>query len=393
MKIKIEHIPNTYNYGSLMMAVNTIVKLNDNIENIEFYVDASSEEDLKRIKEETKLNNIYKISNNSTSGNKISRYIKKIQNEKKSYDSIIVLGGDDISEYYGKRLLLHELRRLYILRSMGIRIVLLGQTIGPFSGIRINIAKFVLNKMKIYTRDDNCLKYLQDIGIKSGVKGRDLAFLTLPNNCSNICNNYGLKENQYITIVPSGLYELYTKNYELYLEEQIKIIRNIFSNSKLKHKKVVLLAHVLKPEHVDDRKVISDIWKLLSEEEKEKVVLINKELLASEARGILSKGLFTITGRMHAAVSTFYERKPALSLSYSVKYAGVIGKGLNRSDLIIESSGNEKWLNNNVSNLVSEKINYILENYETLIKEIDLEVGQTNKIVEEELLDLVNYLK
>lgn len=40
---------------------------------------------------------------------------------------------------------------------------------------------------------------------------------------------------------------------------------------------------------------------------------------------------------MHAAVSTFQMGKPAICLSYSPKYKGVISDGLNLSELVIEA--------------------------------------------------------
>ena len=393
MKIIVERIHSTFNYGSLMMAVNTLSVLNKNIPNCEFYVDASTEEDLYRLKKETNLSNIYVYRKKKNySSNKIIHTIKKFFLYRKEFDAVIVLGGDDISEYYGIESLNWKLRNILSNRFFGLKVVLLGQTVGPFTGERIKKARSVLNKVRVYTRDDKCFEYLKSIGIKSGQKGRDLAFLQLPNSGDEIFEKYSLKRETYITMVPSGLYKWYTKDYKQYLDEQMRILRNLLSNNRLQNKKIVLLSHVIQPEHVDDRVVIKDMYNMLSEEEKEKIVPIYDKLLSSEARSILSGGIFTITGRMHAAVSTFFSKKPALSLSYSVKYQGVIGEGLNRSDLIIEAAGDEKWKGTNISDIVKEKVEYILDNYETLIKEINDMVLENIKITENELEDVCDYL-
>ena len=161
MKFIIERIHSTFNYGSLMMAVNTISEINKKIPNSEFYVDSQTEEDLERLKREIGTDKIYffkqKYSNNRVI-NKIIRVIKKIFFYKKEYDAIVVLGGDDISEYYGLESLKGKLKHISTNTRLGLKTVLVGQTIGPFTGERIEKARNVLNKVKIYTRDDNCIE-------------------------------------------------------------------------------------------------------------------------------------------------------------------------------------------------------------------------------------------
>lgn len=399
MKIKIEHISNTCNYGSLMMAINTLNKLNLSIDSLEFFVDVASEKDLNRLKLETGLSNIkmYKKAKGDSSLSKVKKLINKyklIKNEKHIYDLKLVLGGDDISEYYTKKAWLKLFPIMY-LEAINMPTVLLGQTIGPFTSYRKLLARFALNKTKIYVRDDNCLEYLKGLGIKSAKNGKDLAFLSLPMQykAKHILNKYSLKANDYITIVPSGLTECYTSNLNAYIKEQVNILNCVLKNKILSDKKIVLLPHVLLPKHVDDRNIIREVMKNIDEEYKSRIIAIYDEMLASEAREILGNGLFTITGRMHAAVSTFFMRKPAISLSYSVKYAGVIGEGLDMNELVIEASNEGIWDKGLVSDLVSQKVDFILDNYEALIKKIDDKVNETSSITEAQLEDLVNYIK
>jgi len=73
---------------------------------------------------------------------------------------------------------------------------------------------------------------------------------------------------------------------------------------------------------------------------------------------------------MHGAVSTFQMRKPAISLSYSVKYKGVIGGGLGRNDLIVESVGDKKWEDQKIKREVIDKIEYLMTNYDGIVAEI-----------------------
>ena len=55
MKILIQHLPNTLNYGSMMMGENLINYLRKEIkEDIEFYTDTTEEFNIERLKESTK---------------------------------------------------------------------------------------------------------------------------------------------------------------------------------------------------------------------------------------------------------------------------------------------------------------------------------------------------
>lgn len=398
MDVEIKHINNTFNYGSMMMAITLIDKLNKEFKDVNIYIDTLKEiekENLSRLKDETGIKNIYSYEEKIIR-NRIARYIDKSKKLifKKKKDVQIVIGGDDISEYYGLDNLNNLLESIKHETKFN-HIFLVGQTIGPFTENREITVINKLKNTKIYTRDDKCLKYLKKLKFNNVSGGRDLAFLELPmqNNAKNILKKYGLERDEYFTIVMSGLAKSYTDNLDAYITEQINIIKSLLKKEKLKHKKIVLLPHVLLPVNVDDRLIIRKVMKRLDTESKAKIIAIDDEMLASEAREILGNGIFTITGRMHAAVSTFYMRKPAISLSYSVKYAGVIGDGLDMNELVIESANNKLWEYNQISSLVSKKVDYILENYEMIIKKIDKKVSETSKITEKQLNDLVNNIK
>ncbi|MBU5315063.1 polysaccharide pyruvyl transferase family protein [Clostridium bornimense] len=392
MRIKIERITNTYNYGSLMMAINMIVMINNNIKDVKFYCDVRTEEDLNRLRYETKMDNIYRYSPKVYAAGRICNYIAKFKDKYKEFDAVIILGGDDISEYYNIDALPNRLRSFVKKRIMGMKVILIGQTIGPFTGRRIKMARNALNKVRIYTRDDNCLEYIKSIGITTGIRGRDLAFINLPRDGKEILYKYNLNDKEYITLVLSGLYKLYTKNYEAYIGEHIKIIRNLLNNPKVKGKNIVILPHVTRPNDTTDLSVVRDVENKMKEDEKERIIFINDEMMASEARCILANGLFTITGRMHAAVSTFFKLKPAIALSYSVKYDGVIGNGLKRRDLLIEAANDEFWIEGKISDLVSSKVNYVIDNYNILNEEIKKEIHNTENILLDELNDIIQYI-
>lgn len=403
MKVRIEHASNPLNYGTNMMVTNFIYYLNKKNKNIEFFIDVNNNEDLNRYILGIGLNKIYKetidynlcISNSNFDRviNKLKRdffynyfYEKEFNKLKSNTENLVILGGDDISEYYGIEGLEKELNRLKNIKN-DMKVLLVGQTMGPFSSEnRKKLVKESLDKISIYSRDEVTKKYMEnEIGIKNIKKSSDLAFLNLPNQNNKteeitVLEKYKLK-NDYITIVPSGLSNCYCEDQEIYIKRWISIINDIRKNYK--EKKIVLLAHVLVNSN-DDRKIIEKIYDGL--DDKKKIIKINDELLPLHARFILGNGDLTITGRMHAAISTFQMKKPAISLSYSIKYEGVIGKGLGLSELIIDAMGEELWSGNYLNNSIINKIGWIYENYETICNKINISVEKCK----EEALNMIN---
>lgn len=395
MKIMINHIKNTYNYGSAMMAINLIYYLDKNIYGkAEYCVDSEGTDNLNRIlyyikSKNIEIDNMELYKNRKVPKNKILSRIYKMLFFKtdvkyytnyisKKYDANIILGGDDLSEYYSKIDVIKELIRIRIL-SKHIPVLLVGQTIGPFTYYRKNMAAYCLKDCYIYTRDDSTYKYLtHDLGLntKNIVKSADLAFLDLPDNkiinSTDTIEKYNLLKDKYITIVPSGLVAQYTSNELDYINTWNNIINIILQNEKFNEFKIILLPHVLKPALADDRTIIKKLSKQFNDG---RLVFIYDELLPHQAREILGNGLFTISARMHASVSTLQMGKPAISLSYSIKYKGVIGETLGLSGLVIECSGDKLWESNHIAEQVEDKIDYVIKNYQVLkdiiIKSVD----------------------
>ena len=396
-KIVLLHVPNTFNYGSSMMGINFIYYFSSTVnKNIVYVVDLFTGEDLNRLNYETLNKSIIKKFNIPTDIiglkklEKVLRIIKLIIYSSKDILSfnpigIVILGGDDVSEYGSIRGLIYNLYQLYRISKKS-NVFLLGQTIGPFHSWRKQLARFCLRNCQIFTRDPLSANYLKDsLKLKNVLVSSDLAFLDLPrqkdlDNAKKLLKKYEITSNDYITLIPSGLIKKYTNSYTDYLKTWIKIVNSIVELPALKSKKIVLLAHVLRPEDADDRKIINEIKNELPNEVSNRMVYITDVLLPSEARIILGNGIFTITGRMHGAISTFQMLKPAISLSYSVKYKGVISESLGMNDLIIEARSGILWSSGKIVELVMEKVEYVLRNYDEIIKRIEPAVDKNKKM-------------
>ena len=345
MKILIKNASNTYNYGSMMMCENIINELNKRVSDIIFFIDNASFDNIERIKKATKCQNIksvnlyvnkYCLKKGILA--KIERKIKyemfqirTILNAKK-YDVILILGGDDYAETYDdKKYALKMLKQLNFLNKAS-NLIMIGQTIGPYTEKRKEYAKKIFPKIKLYTRDDLSSEYVIK-ELKANPKiSRDLAWLNLTlqdeynKNYDYFLKKYKIKNNQYIVIVGTGLVKWYTTNENDFYNSFIKIIDNL--KKKYPNKKIVWLSHVTTPKPaLSDNTMLDCLNAKYNNYINENLVVIDKHILPAEARIILGHAYFTLTCRMHAAVSSFQMGKPAICLSYSPKYQGVIAWG------------------------------------------------------------------
>lgn len=392
--ILIQNFKNLNNYGSGIMGLITIKKLYKELNgDVEFYSDFDEYADMKDIFRELDEDislKIYKKKVKVTHSKLLKPFytLSNILSNKDAskFDLVIVLGGDDLSEYYGKHV--WPLFLSYYSWSFKTKVVLLGQSIGPFNFWfnRFSFRKLA-NRCKIFTRDKFCYDYLKnDLGIKKNVTlSGDLAFLDLPlqhstNYQNQILNKYHLEPNGYVSIVISGLFgKYYTNNKESYFNCYKELIKKLKATPGLEDKKICFLAHTFPP-HGDEAELLSEFENFLGTDT-ENVVFITEKVLQAGARFILGNGILTITGRMHASVSTFQMGKPSISLSYSVKYKGVIGDNLGRNDLIIEANKPPLWENGEIVDIIIEKVQYILNDYQNLKNNIETKIEEQKVLV------------
>ncbi len=310
------------------------------------------------------------------------RYFKMI-----GISAVVILGGDDLSEYYKGWKVASDLYR--IKRYSGkIPVYLVGQTIGPFYSWRIGFAKKCLKNVSIYFRDKiSMLNYQQNIKAGFAMLGADLAVLDLPlkNIGFEVSEKLNLKENMYITIVPSGFSELYTSNKEGYILKWKDIINDLLENENLKDKMLLFLPHVTWPE--DDRAVIKEIIDT-AREYSQRIVFEDKEYTPEIARYLIGNSYFIISGRMHPAVSAFQQKKPAITMAYSLKFSGVVGEAFGLSDLIIECDSDKAWKNSDIVVMLNDKVKLLYNNYSKFIDIIEENLELQKQLAQKQINDI-----
>ena len=395
MNIFIKNVPNTYNYGSMMMAENTIMCFLEffHDKDINFYTEPFTENDLTRLRTATKYENIFKDTffdiKPITEKIRVVRYFEKALRKRlvmkracSFYDVVIILGGDDYAETYfnlpRENILIKSLFNQLQYFNKYTKLYMIGQTIGPYTGKRIKMATKGFEGIRIFARDEVTTKYMKDTFNIDVETSRDLAFLDLTlqgeyiKNKKQILKKYNLKENEYIVVVGTGIIDKYNANVETFVDDFYNALKNL--KKKYKDKKIVYLCHVVTPNEENDLTLLDLINAKYDNFIDNECIVIKEVILPIEARIILGMGYLTITCRMHAAVSTFQMKKPAICLSYSPKYKGVISEGLELEKLVIDDLAN-------FPNEIIKISDYVDNNYDELVKHIDIKTKECATIV------------
>jgi colanic acid/amylovoran biosynthesis protein len=347
-----------------------------------YYIETEEEINVERIKKATGINEIKSVPMNSLFVKGLKRFdyllsyikLKGITSDLiKMIDLVVVLGGDDFTEDYGWQGPLLNSIKFNLIKRNGLKVVMLGQTMGPYHSIRQPIMKYFLSKIdQIYPRDPITYEYLKLINLKNITITDDLALLPLTKQLDEV------RSKEFITYCPSELIYKYSKegkreewiNFNLFMIDEIL--------SRYKTKKLVLLAHVLKPKHVDDRIITNDLYSLVREKYRERVILVDQEMYPFEVREYIQKSHFTISSRMHPIVSSIQCEIPAIALSYSSKYWGIIGRRYDLEDYIIDV----RFLNYKE---MKERFVFLIENIEQQYSNIQSKMRNKNMIAHESI--------
>lgn len=384
-----------------MLCENAIVYLSRILPNAEFIVLSDSvEETENRLKASTGCTNMIvrprtdRFFSLTHFPNKMSfivdRVLFRYRNLIKTLDGcnfIIVLGGDDISEYYGKIRFLDVLLRLYFLKKAGNKIYLLGQTIGPITSWRIPFARRVLLSMdRIYHRGSVSYNHVtNDLNVRgNSFFSADLAFLDLAReDLPSALKKYNLDPQRFVTFVPSGFWASYCDDYKTYFAGLLSVTRFLLEKCKELNLKLVLLPHVARTS--DDRSLVRQMMgSFMGTEE---IVAITDLLLPYQARNILGSSLFVVSQRMHGAISSLQRGVPAICLSYSVKFSEVVGSYLGLPELVVDI---RRATFKEDLNKIMPTVDLVRENMATLKIRIEKAV---NKAKKDALIQIENVAK
>lgn len=384
MNIYVYNCPNTFNYGSMMMGENFISSFNKITSGKNrFYVETDDEVNINRLQEATGISEIYAVQQNclfkpeTIKKDYILGYLKLkniISDFVNKIDLVVILGGDDFTEDYGwKRPIVNGIK-FNMLKRQGLKVVMLGQTMGPYESFRKPIMKFLLSKIdKIYPRDPITYNYLSEMGLKNIDITDDLALLTLSKQ------EVKPRSKEYITYCPSELIYRFSKegNRQDWIDYNLFMIDELMT--KYPTKKLVILPHVTKPEAVDDSIIAKELYDLVKNKYDNRIILEKSEMFPYEVRNYIQQSLFTISSRMHPVVSSIQCEIPTIALSYSSKYWGIIGERYGLGDYIIDV----RQMNYEE---MRGKFNELLTKIEVEYEKIQAKMHHKNKLANETIM-------
>jgi len=245
------------------------------------------------------------------------RYVKQVVLEAADY------GGDGFSDIYGKQTFLYRMNQTWILRRAGVPLLLLPQTIGPFTDEKCKTTAVAVMRYakEIYVRDGQFIHELEKLGLKY-IMAKDISSMMIP-------------EPWDIEIMPkavglniSGLaYSNTFKGLEGQFDAYPDLIEKIIMHFQKKGCAIYLIPHsygYTEPTPDDDLIACRSAYNRLKH--KTNVVLIDRDLTAPQLKFIISQMTFFIGARMHANFAAIYTGVPVFGTAYSYKFYGAFNQ-------------------------------------------------------------------
>lgn len=267
-------------------------------------------------------------------------------------------GGDGFSDIYNNKLFKSRLVSTDIAMFFKKTLIILPQTLGPFIHKKnyLKARKILKYAKSVFVRDRQFIPELEAMGVKYEVT-KDLSYYMKPQ-----IFDIHLEKNA-IGINISGL--TYFNKFNA-LSDQFAtypiLMKKLISRFQKMEKTIYLIPHSYNydfPEvNNDDLQASKDIYNKL--ENKDKVILINDDLISPKIKYIISRMSFFIGARMHANFAAIFTNVPLFGLAYSYKFEGAFQEnGIEDSVYMI---------NNMKEDEIDPLIERILEKYNNTIK-------------------------
>lgn len=264
-----------------------------------------------------------------------------------------ISGGDSFSDIYGLGRLLYEALPQILVLTMGKRLILLPQTLGPFKGrVARIIAKYIMSRADVvFSRDEFGLKETERL-LGPGNAGKlqfchDVGFLVqpIPPSTADVQDLQSRPRQGQLVIGfnISGL--LYAGGYTGknmfglkvgYRDLVHQVLNLLIEQIKAR---VVLVPHVYGERTVQsvesDQAACETIYQALPPHLKESVILLRGTYTVNEIKHLIGMFDVFIGSRMHSCIAALSQAVPAVAISYSDKFAGVL-QTLNMGGLIAD---------------------------------------------------------
>jgi colanic acid/amylovoran biosynthesis protein len=257
------------------------------------------------------------------------------------YDLFIDLSGESLTDYYGQMSLLKCLYPLALGTLLKRKVVVYGQSIGPFDRpLGRIIARFVLNRVSlIIARDEYSMEFLKNYQITKAptYHTTDPAFILKPASKTRTTKNFqseGIKHSPTKVLIGvaasrgsfrrsvSGNGNI-EETYQHFLEVLAKGLDALIEQLDAD---VIFIPHVISARQ-DDREVARKIYQFIKHQER--VTLVEGEYTTEELKGMIAECDLFVGSRMHANIAALSSHVPTIAIAYSHKMLSLMeGIGL-----------------------------------------------------------------
>jgi colanic acid/amylovoran biosynthesis protein len=250
-----------------------------------------------------------------------------------------VAGGDSFSDIYGIPRFLYTILPQLLVLALGKPLVQLPQTYGPFKNIFVRaIARQILKRSAlVYSREGNGFRHVETLGLKANASKfkfcYDLGCVLEPVPPGTF-DVSGLTEkvqtSAFLTGVNvSGLLAMggYSRRNMFGLRaDYVALVEQIITFLiKTKGGSVVLIPHVLGDHGEGDSGACQGVYESLHSAFPGRLAILERACNSNELKAVIGRCDLFIGSRMHACIAATTQCIPTVSLSYSEKFAGVMG--------------------------------------------------------------------
>ncbi len=229
-------------------------------------------------------------------------------------------GGDGLTDLYGNKLLDSRLPEMKLAIESRIPFIVMPQTIGPFldSGNKERILSILGKAQKIYVRDTNFVKELEEKGLQYEVDN-DLSYYMQPEPVSVQI------KHPCVGVNVSGLaYSNRFGNLAGEFDFYPKLMEEIVGMFKTKGCYIYIIPHSYNTERPEANNDDMEASKLFYDRlaDKDRVFFVDKNLISPQIKYLISQMDFFVGTRMHANFAAIFTGTPVFGLAYSYKFKG-----------------------------------------------------------------------
>ncbi|MEM5855375.1 MAG: polysaccharide pyruvyl transferase family protein [Candidatus Aenigmatarchaeota archaeon] len=253
-------------------------------------------------------------------------------------EKILFLFGDSLTGVYGIFSRIFVFFHFLLILFLGKKSVVLPSTILP-SKFGISLLKFFLKKVsKIYVREKEVLEKVRKIN-KETSHSNDLSILYLKRVAKRLFHE---KKQNVVALITSNISPKFMgldrKNFVVTISKELAIFLENNPNYKIALIPIQFGVRTMN----DDRLILNEIYNMISEKHRKKIILIKKLLTLNEILRLIRRSKVLISTRLHPCIFAHVLNTRFIALSENLK---IISFAKNNKGLVVRKNELNKLSN------------------------------------------------